>query len=230
MQAKRGTYKGGAIGRWGYDGIIYDRKRGKLILENPWRMEKTDNTVEPEFAKFDKRIPGNNNRPDIEIDVTPATLEDGVDFAGNDVKIVFLEDNGENENCAGFWRLGGIGDFRVPGVIFIRRSLWKKADIDQKQELYGHEYLHYNGFSHKEAVSKQHKGGLTPLIKDQFQQDKKTYGGINVTQGTINLQTSGSGNDFKINNQTDLNYTGLKPKVVALVNLTQADFSALLSR
>ena len=55
-------------------------------------------------------------------------------------------------------------------------------------------------------------------------------GGIKVTKDTINLKTTGKGNDFKINDNTSLDYATLIPQVVLLRDLPKSEFSAILER
>jgi hypothetical protein len=59
---------------------------------------------------------------------------------------------------------------------------------------------------------------------------KEADGGINVTENTINLQTAGKGNDFKVNSKGDFNYVGLVPRVVAITGLSRRELAGMLER
>ena len=226
---------GGAIGRWGYENIIYDSINKTLTLVNPYRIPDASDRVEDEFAQYDQRK--HEKRPDIVVNVTAADYNFDANLLGGGVKVLFLEDSGNKANHAGFYRLNGIGDERIPGVIFIRRALWNRCSIDQRRELFGHELLHAQGYSHADAREMQLQAGLTAAIKAQTIADKESYaldykpvdGGITI-KNIIKLQTQGHGADFKITSAADLNYVTLIPRVISVGDLPQAELDAMLGR
>ena len=59
---------------------------------------------------------------------------------------------------------------------------------------------------------------------------KEADGGINVTENTINLQTAGKGNDFKVNAKGDFNYVGLVPRVVAINDLSRRELAGMIEK
>ena len=71
---------------------------------------------------------------------------------------------------------------------------------------------------------------LRAAITRMTDSDKADYGGINITQDTINLQTTGKGDDFVVSGNVTNDYLGLIPRVTMLKDLTTSEFKLLLAR
>jgi hypothetical protein len=232
-----------AIGRVAYRTLRYDVAANRLYADG----------LEPTIVGYDAQLRPIYDFPDRDIsprDVAfvtrvPAADEEGAiaevkTLAGVDdsVQVVFLLDEGPDEAQPAYWRIGGLGDSKLPGYIFIREALYNRCRNDQERaDLLRHEDLHRNNVPHAEAkAAETNPSALTQTIQAQFGDDRDQYGGINVTGNSVNLETSGKGKDLIVNNGRFMNrpyaenYTGLVPKVISLNDLPQADLSAMLKR
>jgi hypothetical protein len=175
---------GGAIGRWECERLAYDPISGTLTLVNPYRIPKKIK-VEPEFGEFDRNAYA--KRRDIMFFTKPADEKESGEIAmvlrekmlPVNVKVVFLEDKGDDINRPGFYRLGGIAAKSINGILFIRRSLWDTLTLVQKGEMLEHEYYHSIGKEHKQIREYLQRPNrlepLTPAIKVLFAADKIKY-------------------------------------------------------
>jgi len=116
-------------------------------------------------------------------------------------------------------------------VILLREDILKRGNDEQIKEGIDHEWRHLRFTdTHERIIRDQHKGGLSSFLDQISAEDEAQYGGIKITKDTINLQATGKGSDFKVNNKAAIDYTTLIPEVVLVRDLPAQEFAGMLEK